>query len=135
MSKTTFVGRVRSRGGSVHASAAVATLMLQASGDPTAVAAVQIGMLPRGAIPLSISSFGGATGGVSPTIDIGDGTTDDAFASGLAVDAAAVREAITGVGVALAEDTPVTMKVGASAATGGVATIAVEYVPADDQSL
>ena len=134
MSRTTFRGAVRSRGGRAHGTPSTAVLMLQASGDPTSVAAVQIGMLPKGAIPLSISSFGGATGGISPTIDIGDGTTDDAFASGLAVDAAAVREAVTGVGVALAEDTPVTMKAN-SAATGGIATIAIEYVPADDGSL
>lgn len=134
MSKTTFRGRIRSLGGSAHATPSVAILMLQASGDPTSVAAVQIGMLPKGAIPLSISSFGGATGGTLPTIDVGNGTTDDAFASALAVDAAAVREAVTGVGVALAADTPVTMKAN-SAATGGVATIGIEYVPADDGGL
>ena len=134
MSRTTFRGAVRSRGGRAHGTPSTAVLMLQASGDPTAVAATQIGMLPKGAILLTISSFGGATGGISPTIDVGDGETDDAFASALAVDAAALREAVTGAGVALTADTPVTMKAN-SAATGGVATIAIEYVPADDGSL
>jgi len=119
---------------------AVLPAMLKCSGDPTVTvaAAMTVGSgatakLPKGAIPLSVSSLGGATGGSDPTVDIGDGTDADGFANELAADAASMRTA-TGalIGTELTVETTLYMVVGASAGTGGTTEVLVEYAMADD---
>jgi len=88
-------------------------------------------VLPQGARPIGIQSLGGATGGASPTMDIGASanpaiaalaTADpDYFHNELDADTAGAIIALTGVGANIVALAPVqiTAGVGASAATGG----------------
>ena len=140
MSKTTYNSKLRTRGGRDGASAAVVPALLKCSGDPTAAGATAMTMgdgrpavLPKGAIVLSVSSLGGASGGTNPTVDVGDGTDHDGFANELDADGVSLRAA-TGalIGTELGADTTLYLMVGASAATGGTTTVLVEYLAADD---
>ncbi len=139
MSNTTTVSVLRSKGGRDRASPGVVPLFLKCSIDPTLAAATamtkedgSVAVLPAGAIPLSVSSLGGATGGTNPTLDIGDGTDLDGFANELDADGISMRQdggAL--IGTALASDTTLYGMYGASAATGGTSTVLVEYLPAE----
>lgn len=95
--------------------------------------------LPKGCQVISIQHDGGATGGTSPTIDIGSPTDDDAFGAEVAADAAGnltIGSATTGAsfGVTLTADTEVYAGVGASAATGGAVTVYLWWIMVDDGS-
>lgn len=142
MSRTTHRNVLRSNGGGASATPATMPLILKAQGDPTATGATAMttsggasAVLPSGAIPLTVSSLGGAAGGTNPTVDIGNGTDDDGFANELDADTVAIRPGTTDgalTGTALTADTTLYMMVGASAATSGTTTILVEYVMSDD---
>lgn len=117
---------------------AVLPAMLKCSGDPTLTVATAMTVgsgatakLPKGAIPVSVSSLGGATG--DSTVDIGDGSDADGFANELAADNVSMRT-VTGalIGTELTVETTLYMVAGASAATGGTTSALVEYVMADD---
>ena len=107
-------------------------LTQRASFDPTSASQVDLFTLPIGARVLDVVSLGGATGGASPTVDVGiSGGDDDAFANELDADgvSSALAAGTTGAsyGAILTADTVVAGKVGASAATGGTTTIEVKY--------
>lgn len=140
----TFSGRIRSYGGAGDkavkqgtVSAGSAILSVVASFDPTTATGspATLATLPAGAIPLGAQSFGGATGGTNPTVDIGTASALAGIANELDADG---TTSLTGtgalVGSALASDTAVTGTVGASAATGGSTTVAIWYVMQDETS-
>ena len=148
MANTTFQGVVRSYGGGIkgtHTPTPV-TQSVQISFDPTAAAAtnVRIGtsassgetlVLPAGAIPISIMTIGGATGGTNPTVDIGTSADDDRLFNEVDADTAGTVKGADGalaVAGGLAADATVTGKVGASAATGGTFTGILTYVMANN---
>lgn len=137
MSRTTFNSVVRSKGGRDAASPGVVPVVLKGSFDPTAEAAVAISMgdgrpmiAPIGAIPLWTRSLGGATGGTNPTVDVGDGSTDDLFANELDADGVATQDAADST--ELTADTTIYGMVGDSAGTGGTTTVLFAYLPADN---
>ena len=148
MAKTTFQGVVRSYGGGIKGTHTPVpmTHSVQISFDPTAAAAtnVRIGtssssgetlVLPAGAIPISIMTIGGATGGTNPTVDIGTSADDDGLFNEVDADTAGTLKGADGalaVAGGLAADATVTGKVGASAATGGTFTGILTYVMADN---
>ena len=108
---------------------------VQFSFDPTAATASTGKTLPKGAIPIYVQSYGGATGGTNPTVDLGTAGASNGF--GNEVDADDVSALIVGGslnGVELTVDTLIFAGVGASAATGGTTTATVYYVMADDGS-
>ncbi len=148
MANTTFQGVVRSYGGGTkgtHTPTPV-TQSVQISFDPTASSAtnVRIGtsatsgqtlVLPAGAIPISIMSIGGATGGTNPTVDIGTSADDDGLFNEVDADTKGTVKGADGalaVAGGLAADATVTGKVGASAATGGTFTGILTYVMANN---
>lgn len=139
MATTTFQSIIRSYGGSDKSNGVTPVPVLQSviiSFDPTAssATAVRIGtsatvgntlVLPIGAVPVSFVSLGGATGGTSPTVDIGTSATTDGFFNEADADTKGVITGANGslvVGTGLAAQVTVTGKVGASAATGGTTT-------------
>ena len=161
--KTTFQGKVRSSGGSPkgNATAGVSVLSVMFSFNPTTAANtdgttnVRIGTsattgeyltLPKGAVPISITTKAVATGGTNPTVDIGflahsdgaGGTTAadpdgmfnelDADANNTTTVAAGALVTTTG----LTDNAVVTGNVGASAATGGTYTGILTYYCVDD---
>lgn len=106
-----------------------ALMALYASFDPTSASQVLLGALPVGAVPVAIQSFGGGTGGSSPTVKVGTSTDDDAF--GASVDADTLTALVAsgaGYGVATTAVTSVYGKVGSSVATGGTTRVALYYV-------
>ncbi len=107
--------------------------------DPTLVNTTLTGIvLPAGAIPSHAKiTNAGATGGISPTVDIGlVGTVDALIAEGDADTAsAALLTTGTGLDAALATDLEITAGVGASAATGGTVTARVYFYMNDDGKL
>ena len=131
MATTKFPTGVSAGGGSTGATSAGALFALRASFDPTSASQVSLGVLPAGAIVQDVLSYGGATGGTNPTVDIGTSGDDDGLANELDADgqAAAVAGAVGGalINTALASETEVFGKVGASAATGGTTVVAVIY--------
>ena len=148
MANTTFQGVVRSYGGGskgTHTPGGM-TQSVQISFDPTATSAtnVRIGtsassgetlVLPAGAIPISIMTIGGATGGTNPTVDIGTSADDDGLFNEVDADTAGTVKGADGalaVAGGLAADATVTGKVGASAATGGTYTGILTYVMANN---
>jgi hypothetical protein len=148
MANTTFQGVVRSYGGGSKGTRTpgVMTQSVQISFDPTATGAtnVRIGtssssgetlVLPAGAIPISIMSIGGATGGTNPTVDIGTSADDDGLFNEVDADTKGTVKGADGalaIAGGLAADATVTGKVGASAATGGTYTGIITYVMAND---
>ena len=100
--------------------------------DPTSASQVSLGKLPKDGIPYEVITFGGATGGVSPTVDIGTVGDDDGFANEQAADAVSSSLVdVTGgalLGTQLTVDTEVFGKVGASAATGGAVIGVIKFV-------
>lgn len=88
--------------------------------------------LPTGAIPLGFQHDGGATGGASPTFDMGTAATSDLFiAEGDADLAAHVGLNGAGANVAMTAPTAIYAGVGASAPTGGTITGMFLYIMED----
>lgn len=114
------------------ASTASAMCILRGSFDPTSSAQVLIGTLPKGARVIDVRSWGGATGGTNPTVDIGTLADDDGFANELDADGNSSGFAAGTLGVLantqLTVPTPVYGKVGGSAATGGTTTVHIHFV-------
>ena len=148
MANTTFQGVVRSYGGGSKGThtPGVMTQSVQISFDPTATSAtnVKIGtssssgedlVLPAGAIPISIMTIGGSTGGTNPTVDIGTSADDDGLFNEVDADTKGTVKGADGalaVAGGLAADATVTGKKGASAATGGTYTGILTYVMANN---
>ena len=148
MANKTFQGVVRSYGGGSKGThtPGVMTQSVQISFDPTESSAtnVRIGtsassgetlVLPAGAIPISIMTIGGATGGTNPTVDIGTSADDDGLFNEVDADTKGTVKGANGalaVAGGLAADATVTGKVGASAATGGTFTGILTYVMANN---
>lgn len=134
MGKSTTTGYWRQRGdNNADSFAAVSALVLKASFDPTSASQVSLGKLPSGAIPIGVTSLGGATGGTNPTVDVGTSGDDDGLANELDADTLGAMTA-TGalLGAALSTQTEIFGKVGASAATGGTTTVLVHYIMSDN---
>ena len=162
-SKTTFQGKVRSSGGSAKgkATAGVTVLSVMFSFNPVTLANtngttnVKIGssatsgedlVLPKGAVPISITTKAVATGGTNPTVDIGclahsdgaSGTTaadPDGLFNELDADANNTTTVASGALVTtagLTDNATVTGNVGGSAATGGTYTGILTYYCVDD---
>ena len=108
---------------------------LTGSFDPTSSSQVSLGTLPAGATVIDVLSYGEATGGTNPTVDIGTSGDDDGFANELDADNAssAVADDTTGalINTRQTSDTEVFGKVGASAAGGGTLSVAVIYILTD----
>ena len=132
MPKSTIAGYWRQYGSTSAATAAVFAAAIKIAFDPTQAAAASGATLPKGAIPIGVQSFGGATGGTNPTVDVGTSGDTDGFANELDADGVTAITA-TGalLGIELTADTAIHVGVGASAATGGTTTILVFYVMAD----
>jgi len=132
MPRSTISGYWRVKG-TKGATPAVLAAAAKGSFDPTSSSQIELFTFPKGAIPLSVQSLGGASGGTNPTVDIGTSGDDDGFANELDADTLGVPVA-TGalLGTELTADTVVYGKVGASAATGGTTTIIFNYIMADD---
>lgn len=121
--------------GGARSGATTASLMaiMTASFNPTSATQVLLGFLPKGARVIDVRSFGGATGGTNPTVDIGTLADDDGLANELDADNNSSAFAAGTLGV-LANTrftdtaTAVYGKVGASAAGGGTTTVHIHYV-------
>ena len=135
MATNTFRGLLRSTfGGSEGATTpAVVTGNLLCTVDPT-VAGAGIGKyLPLGARVVGIRSFAGATGGASPTIDVGTAGTPDGYGPELDADTVDLAGTVGALGgIATTAITEIWAGVGASAATGGTTSFSIEYVVDDD---
>ena len=144
MALNTFQGLMRSTGGAAKESGVTPgplTMAVVISFDPTSASAtaVRIGTsattgafftLPVGAIPLYLLTIGGATGGTSPTIDIGSSGTPAGFFDEADADTKGTLNGANGslvVGTGLTAQTQVYGKVGSSAATGGTFTGVFTY--------
>jgi hypothetical protein len=101
--------------------------------DPTAASAGTGKILPKGARVLEVLYNGAATGGASPTFDIGVTGSAAALVNEGDADAGVGRTVV--MGAAQAADIEIVAGVGASAATGGTVTAAVVYVMDDDGAL
>lgn len=135
MAKTTLTGFQRWYGSNgKNATPSVPFQAIKISFDPTQVSADTGKVYPKGAIPLFAISFGGATGGTNPTVDIGTLAASDAFTQELPADAYSAPVPGTTSGVELTVDTPIFAGVGASAATGGTVTAIVVFTMSDDGS-
>ena len=116
------------RVGTKRASAGVAKLIAQIAFDPIVASAGTGYILPKGSVILAITSLGGATGGTTPTVDVGVSGTVDNIAGELDADTAGTAGTVGALGFEpLASDTEVWAGVGASAATGGTTTVSIEY--------
>jgi len=148
MANTSFTGVVRSYGGGSKGSVTpgVVTQSVTISFDPTATGATaaKIGtssstgqnfVLPAGAIPISLLSLGGTTGGTNPTVDIGSSADPDGFFNEVDADTKGTLKGADGAlvdGDGISADTTVTGNVGASAGTGGTFTGIFTYVMYND---
>ena len=124
MSSTTFTGGIKS---GKHGSAANVLLSAEISFDPTQTSAGTGFILPKGSVVTGIVSLGGATGGSSPTLYVGNSADEDGY--GATVDADTPSAGSVGVLAFIKHtaDTEVYVGKGASTATGGTATIALTY--------
>ena len=161
MATTTFTGIVRSNGGDNDRETYAGSVQLAAQFyfDPTANAGTDVQVsstdtrkvvLPQNAVITGIAFNGDATGGTSPTIDMGytdyDGGTTFVDIDGLLNEADADAGAVVTVwggdstsGAALGDvDLPATERIkivggkGASAATGGTISGIIYYYVKDD---
>jgi len=138
--RSTFAGYIRQRAmavpsGNGKGTPATFKAFVTVAFDPTAAAAGTGVYLPAGAIPLGVTTLGGATGGATPTVDVQlAGGTAAGLGNEIDADTASAVEVQTGadLGVALTADTEIEAGVGASAATGGTTTLLVSYIVADD---
>lgn len=136
MARSSIVGFWRQYGSSKKSATPVPFIAgLKFAFSPTQSSATVSKVLPKGAIPIGVRSFGGATGGTLPTVDVGTSGDSDGFANELDADTL-TGETTTGalLGTELTADTIVFAGVGASAATGGTTTVILEYIMADDGS-
>ena len=142
--RTTTAGYWRQRGGTTGSTGkstgptpAVVPSMLKVSFDPTQVSAGLGVYLPKGARVTNVQGYGGATGGIAPTVDIGILGTLDGFGAELPAGAVTGLDSQPGslVGTVLTADQEVYGGVGASAATGGTVTAGIFYVMDDDGSI
>ena len=124
MSTTTFSSAVRS---GKPGSPGNVSLNAEISFDPTQVSTGTGFILPAGSVVTGITSLGGATGGTAPTVDIGTLDTADLFGPELDADTPGIGTVGAGAFVKLTADTEVYAGVGASAATGGMTTISIQY--------
>lgn len=119
-------------GGREGVSTSYAEAVLRASFDPTSATQILLGTLPIGARVLDVRSWGGATGGTNPTVDIGTVADDDGFGAELDADGNSGGFAAGTLGVlantSLTVPTRVYGKVGASAATGGTTTVTIHFI-------
>ena len=122
---------VQAGGGLSRATKAPAVFAMRATFDPTSSTQILLGTLPPRSRVIDVISFGGGTGGTSPTVDIGIVGTSDGFANELRTDvvrsAVASTTAGTLIGTLNAANVDVYGKVGASAATGGTAVVVIQY--------
>lgn len=97
--------------------------------DPTqASKIVPNAVLPKGARVVMVQSLGGATGGASPNVNVGNAGSANAYALNLACPAAApILPTGAQSGLVQAAATPLYAGVGASAAGGGTQTVLVFY--------
>lgn len=134
---TTFTDSVKLGGGDLRFTEAGAVFYMPYSFDPTSSTAIQLGTIPPNAKVVDVVSFGGATGGTNPTINIGTTTTANELASGLRGDvtrsAMATNTIASGANTVVSAVTsaPIYGKVGGSAATGGTAVGYVAYIVLD----
>ena len=139
MARTSNTGYNRQYGSNKGATPAVFPACIQFTFDPTQVSASVNKFLPAGGIPVGVQVItGGATGGASPTIDIGTQAASDGFGNELRADLVSdqVASIASGggalIGVPLATNTEIFAGVGASAATGGSVLVGVYYIMADN---
>lgn len=151
MALNTFQGLMRSTGGQAkETGVSPSPLMMSVvvSFDPTAASAtpVRIGTsatagntltLPQGAVPVSLVVITAATGGVSPTVDIGTAASPEGIfnevPAGTKGQAFGANGALV-VGTGLTANSVITGRVGASAATGGPITCVLNYTVYNDGS-
>lgn len=117
------------KGGTTDISGVVA--FARASFNPTSASQVELFTLPKGAIPMYVVSYGGATGGTNPTVDVGTVADNDGLSNELDADTPSASYNGALLNVQITADTTYYGKVGASAATGGTTSIAVAYIMAD----
>lgn len=133
----TFGGRLRSWGGrgpDAGSYAGSVPLTAKATFDATSTTQVELFTLPAGAIPLATQSFGGASGGTNPTVDIGTTGSSAGIANELDADDPAWDATGALLGTALSSATTIYGKVGGSAGTAGSTTIVHWYVMEDDNA-
>ena len=149
MATTSFQGIIRSYGGQDKSSGVTPSnvnLSAVVSFNPVGATAVAVRVgtsatagevftLPKGAVPSSFISLGGATGGTNPTVDIGTAADPDGFFTEL--DADLKGASATGVGpLVIATGVPANVEVtgsqGGSAATGGTVTGTFHYTMVDN---
>lgn len=134
---TTFTDSVKLGGGDLRFTEASAVFYMPYSFDPTSATAIILGYVPPNAKIIDVVSFGGATGGTSPTINVGTTTTANELAAALRADvsrsAMATNTIASGANAVISAVTssPIYGKVGASAATGGTAVGYVAYIVLD----
>ena len=139
MATTTFQGIVRSYGGQDKSSGVTASnvnLSAVVSFNPVGASATagEIFTLPKGAVPSSFISLGGATGGTNPTFDIGTAADQDGFFNEVDADLKGASQSAAGalvVGTGVPANVVVTANQGASAATGGTVTGTFFYTMVD----
>lgn len=149
MARATFQGLMRSLGGAAREDGVTPVPLTQSvviSFNPTAATAtpVRIGTsatvgnvltLPAGAVPISLLTIGGATGGTNPTVDIGTAAVPDGFFNEADADTRGVLQGANGTllaGTGIAAPVVVTGRVGASAATGGTYTGVLTFTVFDN---
>ena len=138
MTTTKYPGGLSVGGGAGNNRVTVSSVVsvLRASFDPTSASQILLGTLPPGSRVVDVVSYGGATGGTNPTVDIGTIASNQGFANELDADATASSAVAAGtagvlIGTLLTVATPVYGKVGASAATGGATVVMVNFTVED----
>ena len=149
MATTSFQGIIRSYGGQDKSSGVTPSnvnLSAVVSFNPVGATAVavrvgtsatagEIFTLPKGAVPNSFISLGGATGGTNPTVDIGTAADPDGFFNELDADLKGAVKGADGalaIGTGVPANVQVTANQGASAATGGTVTGTFHYTMVDN---
>ena len=149
MATTSFQGIIRSYGGQDKSSGVTPSnvnLSAVVSFNPVGATAVavrvgtsatagEIFTLPKGAVPNSFISLGGATGGTNPTVDIGTAADPDGFFNELDADLKGAVKGADGalvIGTGVPANVQVTANQGSSAATGGTVTGTFHYTMVDN---
>ena len=149
MATTSFQGIIRSYGGQDKSSGVTPSnvnLSAVVSFNPVGATAVAVRVgtsatagevftLPKGAVPSSFISLGGATGGTNPTVDIGTAADPDGFFNELDADLKGAVKGADGalaIGTGVPANVQVTANQGSSAATGGTVTGTFHYTMVDN---